>query len=216
MISLSTHRLSPALALASRCAAALALSVGMAGMAWASNTEIAGVHYEPKVKVEGQQLLLNGSGLSYKALTKVYTVGLYTSHKSNKADEVLAMDGPKQLKFVMLVPMRIDELGKLIARGIEANSSRDTFMKLIPSTVDMGRTFSKLRRMAPGDNVVIEWVPRRGTVFYVNGQPAGLPIGQQDFFNAVLKVWIGKSPTTQDLKDALLDFKPAPLLDALE
>jgi hypothetical protein len=53
-------------------------------------------------------------------------------------------------------------------------------------------------------------------VFYVNGQPAGLPIGQQDFFNAVIKVWIGKSPTTQDLKDALLDFKPAPLLDALE
>jgi hypothetical protein len=70
--------------------------------------------------------------------------------------------------------------------------------------------------MAPGDNVVIEWVPRRGTVFYVNGQPSGLPIGQQDFYNAVLRVWIGKSPTTQDLKDALLDFKPAPLLDALE
>jgi hypothetical protein len=216
MISYSTHRFSPAWALASRCAVALAMSVGMAGQAWATNTEIAGVHYEPKVKVEGQQLQLNGSGLSYKALTKVYTVGLYTSHKSSKADEVLAMDGPKQLKFVMLVPMRIDELGKLIARGIEANSSRDDFMKLIPSTVDMGRTFSKLRRMAPGDNVVIEWVPRRGTVFYVNGQPAGLPIGQQDFFNAVLKVWIGKSPTTQDLKDALLDFKPAPLLDALE
>ncbi len=216
MISYSTHRFSPAWALASRCAVALALSMGMVGQAMATNTEIAGVHYEPKVKVEGQQLQLNGSGLSYKALTKVYTVGLYTSHKSNKAEEVLSMDGPKQLKFVMLVPMRIDELGKLIARGIEANSSRDDFMKLIPSTVDMGRTFSKLRRMAPGDNVVIEWVPRRGTVFYVNGQPAGLPIGQQDFFNAVLKVWIGKSPTTQDLKDALLDFKPAPLLDALE
>ena len=222
MISFSTHRFSPAWALASRCAATLALSAGLVGItsmasqAWATNTEIAGVHYEPKVKVEGQQLQLNGSGLSYKALVKVYTVGLYTSHKSSKADEVLAMDGPKQLKFVMLVPMRIDDLGKLIARGIEANSPRDEFMKLIPSTVDMGRTFSKLRRMVPGDNVVIEWVPRRGTVFYVNGQPAGLPIGQQDFFNAVMKVWIGKNPTTQDLKDALLDFKPAPLLDALE
>jgi Chalcone isomerase-like len=216
MISFSTRRFLPAWWLVSRCAAVLALSAGLMSQASASNTEIAGVHYEPKVKVEGQQLQLNGSGLSYKALAKVYTVGLYTTRKSSKADEVLGMDGPKQLKFVMLVPMRIDELGKLIARGIEANSSRDDFMKLIPSTVDMGRTFSKLRRMAPGDNVVIEWVPRRGTVFYVNGQPAGLPIGQQDFFNAVLKVWIGKSPTTQDLKDALLDFKPAPLLDALE
>ncbi len=199
-----------------RVAAALALSAGLIGQASATNTEIAGVHYEPKVSVEGQQLQLNGSGLSYKALQKVYTVGLYTAHKSHKTEEVLAMDGPKQLKFVMLVSMRIDELGKLIARGLEANSQRDEFMRLIPSTVDMGRTFSKLRRMAPGDNVVIEWVPRRGTVFYVNGQPSGLPIGQQEFYNAVLKVWIGKSPTTQDLKDALLDFRPAPLLDALE
>jgi hypothetical protein len=216
MMSFHSHRTSPALKLAARCAAALALSAGLLSPAMASNTEIAGVHYDAKVKVEGQQLQLNGSGLSYKAVQKVYTVGLYTSRKSNKADEILSMDGPKQLKFVMLVPMRIDDLGKLIARGIEANSTRDDFMRLIPSTVDMGRTFSKLRRMAPGDNIVIEWVPRRGTVFYVNGQAAGLPIGQQDFYNAVLRVWIGKSPTTQDLKDALLDFKPAPLLDALE
>jgi Chalcone isomerase-like len=195
---------------------ALTLGLGHAGLAMAGNTDIAGVHYDATVKVEGQALQLNGSGLSYKALQKVYTVGLYTKRKASKTDEVLRMDGPKQLKFVMLVPMRIDELGKLIARGIEANSPRDEFMRLIPSTVDMGRTFSKLRRMSPGDNVVIEYVPRRGTVFYVNGQPAGLPIGQQDFYNAILKVWLGKNPTSQDLKDALLDFKPAPLLDALE
>lgn len=202
--------------LAVRHVTTLALTACLAGAAMASNTEIAGVHYDSKVKVEGQTLQLNGSGLSYRALQKVYTVGLYTSRKSSKAEEILSMDGPKQLKFVMLVPMRIDELGKLIARGIEANSPRDEFMKLIPSAVDMGRTFSKLRRMVAGDNVVIEWVPRRGTVFYVNGQPAGLPIGDQDFYNAVLKVWIGKSPTTPDLKDALLDYKAPPLLDALE
>jgi hypothetical protein len=195
---------------------ALTLGMGPLTAAAAGNADIAGVHYDGTVKVEGTALQLNGSGLSYKALQKVYTVGLYTTRKATKADEVLRMDGPKQLKFVMLVPMRIDELGKLIARGIEANSPRDEFMRLIPSTVDMGRTFSKLRRMNPGDNVVIEFVPRRGTVFYVNGQPAGLPIGQQDFFNAILKVWLGKNPTSQDLKDALLDFKPAPLLDALE
>ena len=195
---------------------ALALSFGLAGTAVARNTELAGVQCEPKVKVEGQTLQLNGSGLSYKALQKVYTVGLYTVRKSSKTDEVLRMEGPKQLKFVMLVPMRIDELGKLISRGIEANSPRDEFMRLIPSMIDMGRTFSKLRRMSAGDNVVIEWVPKRGTVFYMNGQPAGLPIGQQDFYNAVLKVWLGKNPTSQDLKDALLDHQPAPLLDALE
>jgi hypothetical protein len=199
-----------------RCARTVALVACIASPVRATNTEIAGVHYEPSVQVEGQTLQLNGSGLSYKALQKVYTIGLYTKRKSSKAEEILSMEGPKQLKFVMLVPMRIDELGKLIARGIEANSARDEFLQLIPSAVDMGRTFSKLRRLTPGDNVAIEWVPGRGTVFYLNGQPSGLPMGQQNFYNAVLKVWIGKNPTTVDLKNALLDYTAPPVLDALE
>ena len=108
-----------------RCASALALMACIASPVRATNTEIAGVRYEPTVQVEGQVLQLNGSGLSYKALQKVYTIGLYTKRKSSKAAEILSMEGPKQLKFVMLVPMRIDELGKLIARGMESNSARD-------------------------------------------------------------------------------------------
>jgi Chalcone isomerase-like len=202
-----------------RCAAVA--SMGLAGLlfttaASASNTEIAGVRYEATARVGGQSLVLNGSGLSYKALQKVYTVGLYTPSKNSNADGVLAMTGPKQLRFVILVPMRVDELGKLISRGIEHNSTRDEFMRLIPSTIDMGRIFAKMRRMAPGDTIAIEWVPNRGTVFYVNGVPTGMPVAEPLFFNAVLKVWIGKNPTTQDLKDALLDYKAPPLLNALE
>jgi hypothetical protein len=211
---------------ASRPAAAFALNrwvlavgfalVALAAPALATNTEIAGVRYEPTIKLEGQSLVLNGSGLSYKALQKVYTLGLYTPQKASNTEGVLAMTGPKQLKFVILVSMRVDELGKLIARGIEQNSTRAEFMRLIPSTIDMGRIFAKMRRMSPGDTIAIEWVPKRGTVFFVNGQPVGQPVTEPEFFNAVLKVWIGKSPTTQDLKDALLDYKAPPLLNALE
>lgn len=197
-------------------AALLAASVLACGSnAVAGGTEIVGVRYDPTIKVEGQDLTLNGSGISYRALQKLYTIGLYTTRKSTTTEAVLAAPGPKQLRFVMLVPMRVDELGKLIARGVEANSTRAEFLKLIPSTVEMGAIFSHMRRMAPGDTIAIEWVPGRGTVFFVNGQPAGLPITQPGFFDAVLKVWIGPRPTTQDLKDALLDYTAPPLLDAL-
>lgn len=188
---------------------------GSAG-AWATNTEIAGVRYEPSARIDGQAVVLNGSGLSYRALQKVYTVGLYLPQKSSSADTVLAMPGPKQLRFVMLVPMRVDELGKLIARGIEVNSTRDQFKRLIPATVEMGAIFSHMKRMVPGDVITIEYVPGRGTVFFVNGEPAGLPVAAPEFFTAVLRVWIGKQPTTSDLKDALLDYRAPPLLDALE
>lgn len=192
------------------------LSWALLAPAQAANTEIVGVRYAPTLKVEGQDLVLNGAGISYRALQKVYTIGLYTPKKSNNTAELVAQKGAKQLRFVMLVPMRVDELGKLIARGIEANSTRAEFMELIPSTIEMGRIFSRMKRMVPGDVITIEYVPNRGTLFLVNGAPVGMPIKASAFFTAVMKVWIGNKPTTQDLKDALLDHQPAPLLDALE
>lgn len=55
-----------------------------------------------------------------------------------------------------------------------------------------------------------------GTMFFVNGQPAGLPLEDGGFFPAVLRTWLGNRPVTQDLKDALLDYKAPPVLDALQ
>lgn len=189
---------------------------GLLSNAWAQSADVAGVHYPPAIKVEGVNLVLNGSGITYRAVAKLYTVGLYLTQKSSKAPEVIDHDAPKQLRFVMLQGMRIDELGKTITKGIEGNSSRDQFFKLIPSIRKMGEEFSHIRRMSPGDVFTIEYVPKRGTMFYLNGQPVGLPLDHPYFFPAVLRTWLGDKPATQDLKDALLDYKAPPVLDALQ
>jgi len=148
-------------------------------------------------------------------VAKLYTVGLYASQKSSKPEMVFAASGPKMLRFVMLQGMRVDELGKVITRGIEMNSSREEFFRLIPSIRTMGEQFSHIKRLNPNDVLAIEYVPKRGTVFYVNGQPVGLPLVDSFFFPAVLRTWLGVRPSTQDLKDALLDYKPPVALDAL-
>jgi hypothetical protein len=183
--------------------------------AWAQPADLAGVQYPSTIKVEGSNLVLNGSGISYRAVAKLYTVGLYASQKSSKPEMVFAASGPKMLRFVMLQGMRVDELGKVITRGIEMNSSREEFFRLIPSIRTMGEQFSHIKRLNPNDVLAIEYVPKRGTVFYVNGQPVGLPLVDSFFFPAVLRTWLGVRPSTQDLKDALLDYKPPVALDAL-
>jgi len=149
-------------------------------------------------------------------VAKLYTVGLYVPQKNSKAEAIFATGGPKQLRFVMLQGMRVDELGKVITKGIENNSSREQFFKLIPSIRIMGEQFARIRRLNAGDYFAVEYVPKRGTMFFVNGQPAGLPLEDADFFPAVLRTWLGNRPTTQDLKDALLDYKAPPVLDALQ
>lgn len=194
----------------------LNLASGLAQTAQAQGADVVGVHYPPSIKVEGNNLSLNGSGVSYRAVAKLYTVGLYVPQKSSKSDAIFATGGPKQLRFVMLQGMRVDELGKVITKGIENNSSREEFFKLIPSIRTMGEQFSRIKRLNPGDTFAIEFVPKRGTMFFVNGQPAGLPLEDSLFFPAVLRTWLGGRPVTQDLKDALLDFKAPPVLDALQ
>jgi hypothetical protein len=210
-----------------RAAGRRLLAAGALGLAWtaglgwspvarAQPAELAGVVYPSAIKVEGQALPLNGTGITYRAVAKLYTIGLYTPQKSSKAEVVLAQNGPKQLRFVMLQGMRVDEVGKTVTKGIELNSSREEFFNLIPAIRTMGEVFSRIKRLNTGDTFTIEYVPKRGTMFFVNGQPAGLPITDERFYPAVLRVWLGTRPASQDLKDALLSYKPPAVLDALE
>lgn len=184
--------------------------------ALAVNAVGVGVQYPETVRVEGQTLTLNGTGVAYRALAKLYTVGLYLPAKNSDINAVMNLSTPRQLRFVMLQGMRVDEIGKVITRGIELNSPRADFFKLIPSIRAMGEQFASIRRMNAGDTFVIEHVPRRGTLFLVNGQPVGLPIDEPLFYPAILRVWLGDKPVTQDLKTALLDLQPTAVLDALD
>jgi hypothetical protein len=195
---------------------AMSLTLGLVQQAGAQSADTVGVQYPQVIKIEGNSLVLNGTGISYRAVAKLYTVGLYSQQKGSKPEPIIANNGPKVLRFVMLQGMRVDELGKVITKGIENNSSREEFFKLIPAIRTMGEQFSRIRRMNAGDVFAIEYVPRRGTMFFVNGQPAGLPIEDASFYPAILRTWLGPRPVTQDLKDALLDFKAPPVLDALQ
>ena len=38
----------------------------------------------------------------------------------------------------------------------------------------------------------------------VNGKPAGKPISGEDFYRALLRIWLGDKPVQEDLKKSLL------------
>jgi hypothetical protein len=51
---------------------------------------------------------------------------------------------------------------------------------------------------------MIDWVPGTGTMVIVKGVPQGEPFKEPEFFNALLRIWLGPSPADWKLKDALL------------
>ncbi len=172
-------------------------------------TEVAGVKYDQHWQVAGQRLQLNGAGIRYKAIFKVYTAGLYLGAKASTPEAVLTTPGPKRLHIVMLRDIDANELGKLFTRGMQDNSPREEFSKSITGTLRLADMFAAKKRLSTGEHFSVEWLPGSGTLVYVNGKPQGEPVKEPEFFNALMKIWLGNSPADAQLKDALLGKAPA-------
>jgi hypothetical protein len=171
--------------------------------------ELAGVRYDKELQLAGSRLQLNGAGIRYKAIFKVYTAGLYLGAKATTPDAVLTAPGPKRMHIVMLRDIDANELGKLFTRGMQDNAPREEFSKSIAGTLRMSDLFSAKKKLLAGENFSVDWVPGVGTTVLINGKPQTEPIKEPEFFSALVKIWLGQSPADSQLKDALLGKAPA-------
>ena len=181
------------------CAALLLPTLGHA-----ATVDISGVKLEDRTTVAGQPLVLNGAGVRYKAVFKVYTAGLYLGQKAETTEAVLAATGPRRMTITMLRDIDSAELGKLFSRGMEDNMDRAAFSKLIPGVLRMSQIFSEHKKLKEGETFLIDWIPGTGTVISVKGKPQGEPIKDVEFYNAMLRIWLGAKPADWKLKDELL------------
>jgi hypothetical protein len=193
-----------------RAAATPLLALGMVFwplFAGAATVEVAGVQLEDRITVNGSPLQLNGAGVRYKAVFKVYTAGLYLGQKATTTEQVLAAPGPRRMTITMLRDIDSAELGKLFSRGMEDNMERSAFSKLIPGVIRMSQVFTDHKKLLAGETFVLDWVPGTGTVLTVKGKVEGEPFKEPEFFNALMRIWLGPKPADWQLKDALLGKK---------
>ena len=170
----------------------------------AAQVDVAGVKLEDQMDLRGTPVVLNGAGIRYKAIFKVYTAGLYMSKKASTTEEALATPGAKRVAITMLRDIDANELGKLFTKGVEDNSPKSEMVNLIPGLLRMGQMFADQKQLKAGDTFTIDWLPGTGTVITVRGVAQPDPIREQAFFNALLRIWLGPNPADWKLKDALL------------
>jgi hypothetical protein len=170
----------------------------------AATVDVAGVKFEDSIDVRGSKLVLNGAGIRYKAVFKVYSAGLYLPKKTSTPEEALAMAGAKRISITMLRDIDSNELGKLFSRGVEDNAPKSEMSKLIPGLLRMSQVFTEQKKLLTGDNFTFEWVPGTGGILTVKGKQQGEPFKEQEFFTAMLRIWIGPLPADFKLKDALM------------
>jgi hypothetical protein len=181
----------------------LAAALLVAPAAWAQLT-VAGVKYEDSSEVRGSKLQLNGAGIRTKVIFKVYAAGLYLPKKAATTEEVLASAGAKRISLTLLREVQSAEFAEAFSRGIEDNTDKAAYARLQPSLQRMNQIFAEHKKLNPGDVVLLDWVPGAGTVLTVKGAQQGEPFPDPEFYNALLRIWLGAKPADASLKEALL------------
>lgn len=170
--------------------------------------EVQGVKYEENIELAGSKLQLNGAGTRFKAVFKVYTAGLYLSRKAASVPEVQAAPGAKRLSLTFVREIGSEELGRLFIKGIKSNTPNEEYTRIVGSVMRMSQVFYEARKMKVGDVINMDWVPGKGTVISIRDVPVGDPFPEPEFYNALLRIWIGVDPADWQLKDALLGAAP--------
>lgn len=173
-------------------------------LAASAEVTVSGVKYDDTTTLGGSKLQLNGAGIRYKGPFKVYAAGLYVGKKSGAPDELLAQPGAKRITVTMLRDIDASEMGKMFTRGIEDNMERSAMAKLIPGIMRMSQIFSDHKRLTAGETFSLDWVPGTGTVLVLRGVQQGEAFKEPEFFNAMLRIWIGPVPADWKLKESLL------------
>ena len=188
-----------------------ALAAGLIALCAATGAgaaqDINGVKVEDNITVAGTKLQLNGAGIRYKAIFKVYVGELHTTQKVTSLDELIAAPGPKRLSMTFLREIEAGPFGKLLTRGVEDNVPKNEMSKLVPGLIRMGDIFTVNKALMPGDVIHLDWIPGTGMVVTAKGKVQGEPFKEPEFFKAIMSIWFGPSPADFKLKEAMLGGK---------
>ena len=170
--------------------------------------EVAGVKLEDKDRVANSELALNGAGLRKRAFFQVYAIGLYLPEKKTAAAEAVAATGPKRVAIHMLRDVDAGQFTDALMDGMKDNHSEADMKALEPRVKQLAAIMAEMKEANKGMRITLDWLPAAGTQVTVDGKATGLPIAGEDFYRALLRVWLGDNPVQADLKKALLGDKP--------
>lgn len=161
--------------------------------------ELAGVTMDDTVVVDGEELELNGMGLRKKLWVEVYVGGLYLPEQASDPGRVVAADGPKKMVMHFMTDRaKQKKMASAWREGFEANAPD---YGAVADRVDEFISF--FGDMKTDDVVEMVLTPGAGTTVRINGSSKGTIEGD-DFQEALLLVWVGDSPPSDDFKKGVL------------
>jgi len=166
-----------------------------------SAREIAGVAVPGSITLNNKVLVLNGAGIRKKFFLKIYVGALYLTVKRTTSEQVLSDPNAKRIVMNFLYKkVSAEDQVDAWNRGFAANSTQEELKKL----QDRINLFNSLFvTVYKGDLIRLDYTPEAGTQVWINETMKG-SIPGEDFYRALLKIWLGPKPADEGLKDAWL------------
>ena len=185
-----------------RCAGMLTLTAASA--IYIPHAHATGSSFAPTEVVQGTPLVLQGSGTRYRAIFKVYDMALYLPRKVQTVEEALQLNGPVGIQFLALRDLPDADLGLSFIRGLKNNATPEQMQRYTLTSNRLIEIFSGRSKVAPGETFAMEFVPGQGTTFFIHGVQQGDPVGDDEYFGLILRIWLGDAPADRKLKASLV------------
>jgi hypothetical protein len=183
--------------------AVLALLLSASCLLPAQALDLAGAHFDDKINLAGSELQLNGAGIRTKFFLKIYAVGLYLPQKSEGADAVLSSKGIRRIQIVTLRDLTAEQLADAFVESLTANHSEAEMSKLAARVERFRATMLSIGKAPEKTMIRLDYLPATGTRLTIGNDQKGGDIAGEDFYLALLRIWLGNSPIQADLKDKL-------------
>jgi hypothetical protein len=167
--------------------------------------ELEGVMLEDRISVDGEELQLNGMAVRSRMFFKVYVAGLYLPARAASAQAALEAKGAKRIILVMMREASAQQFYESIDAGMRANSSEAQIAALKTQTDELMAMIRAVGQAKKGMRIVLDYAPSAGgTTLFVDAVAQGKPMPGEEFYQALLRIWLGDNPAQEDLKQALL------------
>lgn len=173
----------------------------LAGVAQAHTVD--GANVPETLEFAGQKLSLNGAALRTRYLANVYVVALYLAQPAAQAEQVLASTAPRLITITMRREAESERIASALLASVAKNHERSEMNVLEDRLTRFKQIVPSMKR----DDVLRLEFPASGeTRVLINDRLAGALQGA-DFQQALMKIWLGRTPVDENMKRALLGRK---------
>ncbi|MEH6344211.1 MAG: chalcone isomerase family protein [Bermanella sp.] len=152
---------------------------------------------------ERPELVLNGAALrEMYFLVKTYVGALYLEEPNEDAQAIIASETHKRMIYTTLLKkVSARRIANALQEALVVNLTADEHKNLNKELAQMLSYFDG--KVYEGEETIFDYIPGKGTRITMNGVVKGIIPGE-DYFKAMLSMWIGKTPVGRNFKESVL------------